>query len=320
MLKHLMNGGSLLSYALYEGENDNGKPEKTAVELAREAIAKNTTVTAKSDQEKDPPVEEADENNEEEEEETDEDETELDADGNPVVKDPPEETAEQKATRETVEKAQRKDARIQKRIDKAVAAQRTAEAETEKWKKLAEAKPADEKLTEAEVQARAEAIANEKVAAANVTRRQEEFNNACDKLQEAGTKIDKQFTPKAIAMAEELGAIPSRVIGILSDLDNGAEVLKFMVDDIDEAEKIYDLKDRPERLAIALVRISDKLIAAKKPSPKQISKVPDPDDKPVKGNRVNGSTIITEADTKNMDSYVKKRAAQREQQRKERGY
>jgi len=37
-----------------------------------------------------------------------------------------------------------------------------------------------------------------------------------------------------------------------------------MVNDIDEAEKIYDLKDRPEKLAIALVRLSDKLEAAEK--------------------------------------------------------
>ena len=173
-------------------------------------------------------------------------------------------------------------------------------------------------MTEEEVQAKAEIIAAEKVAAKELENLQKEFNKACDKLQNEGVKLDKEFTPKVVAMADELGPIPSRVIGVLSDLDNGAEVLKFMIDDIDEAEKIYDLKDKPEKLAIALVRIADKLTAAKKPKPKAISQVPDAVE-PVKSSRVQSLTI-TEADTKNMDNYVAKRARQIAEKRKIRGY
>lgn len=39
MLKHLMNGGSLLSYALYDGNNDEGSADEARKKL-REQIAK----------------------------------------------------------------------------------------------------------------------------------------------------------------------------------------------------------------------------------------------------------------------------------------
>jgi hypothetical protein len=332
MFKHLMNGASLIAIALRDADNENGADDGlTDVQRARAKMAANVKVTSRSDKE---PVKEAapdpeedgegDEGEDDEKEETDitEETEELDADGNPVVKE--KETPEQKAAREATEtaadKEARKQERIQKRIDKAVAGQRVAEAEVLKLKEQLAAKPDGEKLTEAEVQARAEAIAAEKVAAKDLANLQADFDKACNKLQTEAIKLDKDFTPKVVAMAEELGPIPSRIIGILSDLDNGAEVLKLMVDDIDEAEKIYDLKDKPERLAIALVRISDRLAAAKKPKPKEISKVPDPVT-PVKGSRVQ-SLQITEADTKpgNMETYIQKRIRQREELKKTRGY
>ena len=305
MLKQFLNTGSLKSLMLFDAESEAGAAEEKA--KLREQLAKGNIV-------KEAPVVEKEEVEEEESEEEIESEEESE-------EEKVEETAEEKAAREASEtqaaKDKRKEERIQKRIDKAVAAQRTAEAEVAKWRALAEAKPDDEKLTKEQVEARAEAIAAEKVAAKEMERAQADFNKACDKLQDAANKIDKEFTPKVVAMADELGPIPSRVIGILDDLENGAEVLKFMVDDIDEAEKIYDLKDKPERLAIALVRISDKLALAKKPPPKQISKVPDPM-KPVNGNRVQ-STQITQKDTtpEGMENYVRKRQLQIEQRRKQ---
>lgn len=302
----------------YDVPDDKGKPEKTDIEKAREAIAKNTVVS--SDVVKEEQIKDVDED--EDSDETNEDEPELDADGNPIEKEK-EETTEEKEAREKIEakaaKETRKEQRIQRRIDTAVAAQRLAEAEVIKLKEQLAANP-DKKLTEEEVQSKAEIIANEKLAAKELERLQQEFNASCDKLQTAATKIDKEFTPKVVEMTNELGPIPSRLIGILSDLENGPEVLKFLVDDIDEAEKIYDLQKKPEKLAIALIRISDKLVAEAKPKPKEISKVPNPTT-PVTGARVK-TTMITDADTKpaNMDNYVAKRRQQMEDKRKARGY
>ncbi len=68
-----------------------------------------------------------------------------------------------------------------------------------------------------------------------------------------------------------------------------------------------------------IVEISNKLADAKKKPKKQISRVPDPPE-PVRPNRSSNSTIITEVDTKNMDSYVAKRQAQMLEKRKLRGF
>ena len=303
-----LNNSSPTSLMLFEGEGVAKTPAELTKE-AREAIAKNTTVG-------DPPTNEEVEEEEAEEGE-EENEEELDDEGNPVK---PKETDEEKAARETKEKADakeaRKEARIQKRIDTAVAAQKIAEAKVIELQAQLAANP-DKKLTEEEVQSKAEVIASEKVAAKELERLQEEFNKTCDKMQAEAVKIDKDFTPKVIDMTNELGAIPSRIIGILSDLDNGAEVLAFMANDIDEAEKLYDLKNRPERLAIAIVRISDKLADAKKPKPKVISRVPNQGE-PLKPARVSNSNQITGKET--TEEYIAKRQRQREEQRKLRGY
>lgn len=314
MLKKFLNTASPTSLMLWQGEGG----EKSAVELAREAIAKNTIVAEKEKPVKEEKEPDKEEDNEEEENDEDEDDEENDEE------EQEEETAEAKIAREAREaddaKEKRKSDRIQKRIDKAVAGQRIAEAEILKLKEQLAANP-DKKLTEAEVQTRAEAIAAEKVAAQNLEQLQKEFVKNCDKLQDAAEKIDKEFTPKVKAMAEELGAIPYQVINILNDLDNGANVLKYLVDDIDEAEKVYDLaaekvyKLNPEKLAIKLVRISDKLAEADKPKAKVISKVPN-NITPVNGSRVASTTITGKEST---EDYVKKRTVQIKQRNKERG-
>jgi len=315
MLKQFMNSGSLKALMVYDAE-------KSDIEKAREAIAKNTIVgdPPKKESEEEPKEEELDEEIEGEEE-GEKEEPELDDDGNSIEK--KEETAKEKAAREAKEaderikaKEARKTERMQKRIDTAIAAQRNAEAEIVKLKAQLEANP-DKKLTEAEVQSRADAIAAEKIAAKDLERLQKEFNETCDKLQSDATKIDKEFTPKVVSMTNDLGPIPSRLIGILSELDNGAEVLAFMANDIDEAEKLYDLKERPEKLAIAIVRISDKLADAKKPKKPALSRVPNQGE-PVKprGN-VNSDTITGKEST---EEYIRKRRLQQEQLRKNRGY
>ena len=320
MFRNLMNGVSLSAMLLRDADNEQGSAAEAKAKL-RESIAKGITVTARSSEETVPyPKEDDESENDEKDDDNDKDADEENAEGEAEEKEEVGETAADKKAKEAQElkdKEDRKQARIQKRIDKAVAAQRVAEDEVVKLRAQLEANP-EKKLTEEEVQAKAEVIAAEKVAAKELENLQKEFDKACDKLQNEGVKLDKEFTPKVVAMADELGPIPSRVIGVLSDLDNGAEVLKFMIDDIDEAEKIYELKNKPEKLAIALVRIADKLTAAKRPKPKPISQVPDAVE-PVKSSRVQSLTI-TEADTKNMDNYVAKRSRQMAEKRKIRGY
>lgn len=305
-----MSGASLISIALRDKENEQGS-EKTPAEIKREEIAKNTVIG-------DYPVEKVEDKEEGDEidpdAEIDPEEVELDADGNPVEK--KEETAEEKETREKTEretaKANRKEQRIQKRIDTAVAAQKIAEAEVIKLREQLAAKAKDgEALTEADVQARADAIANEKFTAKEVERAQAEFEARCDKLNDAANLLDKNFTRNVNLMAEELGPIPSTVVNSISELENGAEVLKYMVDDVDEAEKIYDLKNKPVRLGMALARISDKLIADKKPKPKEISKVPNPKE-PVNGSRTS-TNIITGKET--TEEYIRKRQVQMKEKR-----
>lgn len=319
MLKHLMNSGSLLSYVLRDRDSDGAEP--TEIEKRRAEIAGNTIVA-------DPPIAkvegEDDENNEEEtedekeEEAENEDEPELDADGNPIVKEA-EETAEEKVAREKQEKieakAKRKDERIQKRIDTEVAARKTLETENARLKAQLEADP-DKKLTPEQIESRANEIAATRLAERNAKELQDAFDNSCEKLAKDATKIDKEFNTKVHEMAEMFGPIPSFAIGILDDLENGGEVLAFLANDEDEAELMYELKDKPAKLAKVLVKLSDKLLEEKKPKVKSLSRVPNPI-KPVNGTRIQNNTITGKEST---DEYVRKRIAQKVEQRKQRGY
>lgn len=303
MLKQLMNGSSWL--ALRDGTNDDGVVDpKIAL---REQIAKGNLPNKDEPVVTDPPDIDPD---------TDDDDDNIDPDA--VIKDPPEETEAQKKEREAAEKvvakAKRKNDRMQARIDEATAAAKAAKAELEAFKI---ANP-DVKLTEEEVQSRAQKIADDKLAAKRAADTQKSFDDACAKLAKDATKIDKDFDDKVNDMADQFGPIPSFMIGVLEDFDNGAEVLAHIVNDEDVAEKIYNLKVSPAKMTKELVAISNKLIEAKKKPRREISKVPDPVE-PVNGSR-HVSTVITEADTKNMDSYVAKRRLQMEAAKKARGW
>jgi hypothetical protein len=314
-----MSGSSLLAIALRDDENDNGADAKAKL---REQLAKGNLQNQQQEnnEQSDPPNEEEneEEGEGEEEEENDEEDENEEVDSN---KDK-EETAEEKAEREKQEKiaakAQRKQDRMQRRIDEATAARRAAEAERDRLKAQLEADP-EKKLTEEEVEARAEAIAAKKLADKQVEEIQEKFNKACEKLQKEASKVDKEFDDKIADIADDIGPIPSFMIGVLEDLDNGGEVLAFIANDDELAEKIWNLKKNPAKMTKEIVEISNKLSAAKKKPKKEISRVPDPPE-PVKTNRNSNSAIITEADTKNMDSYVAKRQAQMLEKRKLRGF
>ena len=303
-----MNGGSLLSYALYDGNNDDGADPKAKL---REELAKGNVTKDENEGEKEVEKEE----DEEDDEDGDEEESEEDGEVDP----PEEETDEQKAEREAKEKieakATRKQDRMQRRIDRAVAAQKTAENEIARLKAQLDANP-DQKLTAEEIESKAEALAVKKAQEKELADLQTKFNKDCDILMKAAVKADKDFDQKINDIAEDVGLIPSFMIGILSDLDNGGEVLAHIANDDELAEEIWAMK--PAKMTRTIVEISTKLEAAKKPPKKQISKVPDPGT-PVKGNRQVSSTI-TEADTKNMDNYVAKRMKQIADKRKAQGY
>lgn len=305
MLKQFLNSGSIKSLMLFDGANDQGAVVDPKIAL-REQISKGNLPEAEKEAVVIEPKEEDEENDEEE----------IDPDA--VIKDPPEETPEKKAERETAErtaaKAKRKDERMQRRIDEATASAKAAKAELEAFK----AANPDSKLTEEEVQSRAQKIADDKLAAKQVEDTNKAFQASCDKLQSAAIKLDKDFDNKINDIADQFGPIPSFAIATLADLDNGAEVLAYFANNEEFAENIYGKS--PATMTRKLVEKSLELIAAKKKPKKEISKVPDPVE-PVNGSR-HVSTTITEADTKpeNIDSYVAKRRLQQEAARKARGW
>lgn len=322
MFKSLLNGVSLSSLMLRDADDEGGSGD--AKTKLRESLTKNVTVTsgAKAAQPEANEGGEEDEEGEEEgeEEEEGEDEEDENDEGEGKVE-KSEETEEEKKAREAQEKAaakaQRKADRMQRRIDTAIAEKKAAEAEIARLKAQLEANP-DQKLTAEEVEAKAEAIAAKKLAEQQAKKMQDDFDAACEKLAKDATKVDKDFNDKINDIAEQFGPIPSFMIGVLEDLENGGEVLAYIAADDEVAEEIYSYAKKPAKLAKELVAISNKLIDAKKPKPKKLSAVEDPV-KPVKGTRVISNTI-TEADTKNMDSYVAKRRRQMEERRKAQGF
>lgn len=322
MFKHLMNGSSLLAIALRDADNENGAVDpkaKLREELAKGNTGENNDGEHNADGEQDNGSdEEGEEDESSESEEGEGDDEENDDEGE--VKDPPEnETEEEKKAREAQEKeaakAQRKQDRTQRRIDRLTAEKRAAEAEVAKLKAQLEANP-DQKLTPEEIEAKAEALAEKKAKEKEIADLQMQFDADCEKLAKAANKIDKQFDTKINELADDLGRIPSFMIGVLADMDNGGEVLAHIANDDELAEDIW--KAKPAKMTRLLVEISTKLADAKKPAKKQISKVPDPGTQ-VKPTRVQSNTL-TEADAKNMDSYVRKRQAMMAEQRKLKGF
>lgn len=311
MLKHLMNGGSLLSYALYDAAED----ARLAREAQRNELLKNNTVTSDPPEKKEE-EKEKDEDDGEEDEETEEDKEDDEKEDEEKLT--PEQIKEKEVADKAAAKAKRKQDRIDNRIGE-IAAQR--DAANEKVKELQaklDANP-DAKLTEEEVETRATAKANEKLREVELKKLQDDFDNDCEILRKAAIKIDKDFDDKIADVAEQFGPIPSFMIGVLADTENGGEVLAAIAADDDLAEKIWDLKSKPAKLTKELLELSNKLIAAKKKPRREISKVEVIT--PLNSNNVR-EAIITENDTKpeNMQDYVAKRRAQMAEKQKLRGF
>lgn len=177
-------------------------------------------------------------------------------------------------------------ARIQRRIDKEVAKRKELETQIVELRKALEAKVAEGEvtLTEEDVETRAEAKANMKLA-------EKKFTEDCNKLQSEAVKLDKDFDKKIKAVADDIGPIPSLMIGVLADLDNGGAVLNYLANDPDEAERIYTLANSPAKMAVELAKLSNKVIPKKET--KAVSKVPAPIT-PVGGSKVNTDEVLSD--------------------------
>lgn len=306
----------------HDANNDNGSSEKTPAELAAEARGNiKVDVSSRS-------VEESTENNQQQEEENSEEENEEEeGEEEEEENSPPEnETEEQKQDRLAKEKeekeaakAKRKEDRVQRRIDKAVAAQKEAETELAKLRAQLQEKPV-EGLTEEEVERRAQLKADEAVKTKEAERIRKDFEKKCDDLQAGAIKVNKEFDKNVNEMASEIGAIPEPIIYILSDLDNanGAEVLEYLAkpDNIDEMEEIYKMS--VHKATTKLVRLSDKLKDAKKAPPRKQSAVPPPVNPIAENGRRNDT--MPKNPTQNMDEFIRIRNKQIDERRKAKGY
>lgn len=191
-------------------------------------------------------------------------------------------------------------ARIQKRIDKEVSKRKALETEVEDLKKQLAAKTGDGKFTEEDVKSEAKKLSDQTIA-------ERDFANACSRLEKAATKIDKDFGEKIKELGADVGPIPSAMIGVLDDLDNGGQVLSHFTSDPDEYERIIGLS--PTKMAVEVTKLATKL---GKPVEKKISKVPPPLDT-LAGNSRSDTPI---KDTDPMDVWIKKRNKQVEERRK----
>lgn len=281
---------------------------KTPAEIEREKINVTTSKGTESEETKPEKVEakEPEGTTEENEKETGtETEETVDAKTTDVEKENEADDDKQSAE----DKERRKQERIDRRIAKLTAEKKAAEkAVADLQAKLqAQIDESGEKLSPEDVKKEAERLANEQLI-------QREFTAACNRLADNAKKesglTQKAFDEKVNAMADEIGAIPTAIIGILDDLDNGASVLNHLMNNIDEAEEIWALN--PAKMALRLAKISDKVAEAKKPKPKQISKVPDPVE------AINGGNTSPQvlSDKMPMDQWMKLRNKQAQEHRK----
>ena len=221
-----------------------------------------------------------------------------------------EKTAEELEAEKAAATTQKEKDRVQRRIDRLTAKTTTLEKENAELKKQLAAQP-DKTLTEAEVDARANKIADQRFT-------EREFVNACNKIAKDATAVDKEFKKKIDAVVDELGGLeaggmPGYMVGILDDMDDGGKVLARIVNDIDEYEEIRALP--MAKMATRLAKISTQIEAeekaaaeAAKKKPKEPSKVPAAPDQ-LRG----GSTTLPGTYRKGMsqEDYVAMRTKQK---------
>lgn len=247
---------------------------------------------------------EDDDSDDEDENEDDESDENEDDDANNEENDE-EETDDQRKVRLAKEKEERRQARVQKRIDKITSDRNRLAEENEALKRQLSEKP-DSELTQEEVDRRAELKANEKLIL-------QRFNDDKAKLQKQGEKADKDFNSNVKDMADDLGLIPSVVIGVLADLDhdNGGEVLAYLAkpENVNLAEDIYELQNNPVKLGQKLAKLSDKLHDEKTNRKRKGRSGLPPPIRPINENNQQSSGL---SDSLSMDEWVRRRDAQAE--------
>lgn len=286
----------LLSSVAFAPETEAGteKPAKTNAELQRESIKVEST----NDE---PVVEAKKEEAEGNEEQTDDDKGDEgekeEAEGESGESDGEKEI---EAKEDSPEKLKRTIDRLQRRVGKTAG----EKAELAKQLKAAQdaltAKDAEgDKFTKEDVKREAELIAKR-------TQLKNDFVNDCNKLDREAKKINPKFGEQVKEMADDLGPIPTEMIGILADLDNGAAVLNYLTNNVEDAEDIYKLS--VGKMSARLAKIGLKLEAEAKPKPKQHSKVPPPN-KEIDGSNRGTDTIVL-LDNEPMENWVEKRNRQ----------
>src|ERR1051326_7433495 len=312
----------LNSAAVFDAESDH----KAAVEAQRKSIQVETVKPEDSVgklNEQEEPEEKKEEKEEEENEEEDE-EKEEDEEGEKL---PENETDEQKKERIAKEKEAKRDARMQRRINKLTAERELTKKENEELRKQLSEKKV-EGLTEEEVQRRAEKLAEDMVKQRQAKDAETQFQKDCDTLQEAAVKTDKEFNKKINIVAQEIAPIPGVMIGILSELDNenGGAVLSYLANNPDEYEAMFKISGNDivplseGRMTAKLIRISDKLKAEAKKPTKERSKLPEPITPITESRDARTVDVLPKDPTKNIEDFVRIRNKQDAERRKARGY
>src|SRR6266849_7641587 len=165
----------LNSVKSFETHNDQGKPEIKMESVDNRKENANKDVVNKDEDEKKEEQEEQEEDGEDNEDENNTNETD-----------------DEKKLRIIKEKEERRQGRIQKRIDKLTATVGSKDAEIEALKKQLAEKPI-EGLTEEEVERRAAKKAEELASARDTDRENKAFQKTADDLIKAANKVDKDF-------------------------------------------------------------------------------------------------------------------------------
>lgn len=286
--------GGVSHLALFAPPTEEEK--KASADKEREKIEVTTPKAEEKEETKEEEIEAKEDKVEEKDDKVEDKEDEIEK-----VEEKVEELKEKLEEKGLTDKEREKlEARIEKERKKA----KEARDEVTRLKAQLEAKSGDDNvLPVEEINKRADEKAHLLV-------REKEFNDTVARVANGCEKIDKDFSAKLNAMAEDIGsAIPGQMIEILDDLPgNGANVLMHLANNTDEYEEIYQLP--PAKMALKLTKIADKLNAK---TTKQISKVPEPKD-PIGGK---GSSPEILKDDMPMKDWVKLRAKQVEERRKE---
>ncbi len=275
---------------------------KTKEELKAEAVKAErdsipVTISKKEDDEKEAEPEKIDDNSKEESEETSKETIEENKEEIVAA----EKTEEELETEKHEAKTAKEKERIQKRIDKEVAKRKVLETELADLKAQLAAKSSEDgiKFTKEDVEAEAIKLAEQKI-------NEREFTNACNRLADGAKKLDKDFDKKIQALSEDVAPLPGYMIRILYENENnyGSNVLVHFANNPDIYEDIYTLDE--VKMARAIDKIANKLLAETKAKPKQISKVPPPNE-PINGA---AKTPINLSDKEPMEDWIAKRNRQ----------